>query len=113
MTKTKFIKSSGNIFKDIGFNEVEAKNLKFRSHLMSMLIRYIEYKGLTQKEAAKCLGVSQPRVSNLFHGKIYLFSVGMLLDMMERIGFSVYKKIEANAHQFFKKYDKHQSIRGH
>lgn len=105
MSNSEFVKSSGNVFKDVGFDEVEAKNLKFRSHLMSMLMRYIQHEGLTQKEAAKRLGIKQPRVSNLVHGKIDLFSVGMLLDMVERAGFPIYKKIEADAHQFFRKYE--------
>lgn len=101
---TKFVKSSGNVFKDVGFDEVEARGLKFRSHLMSMLMHYIQHKGLTQKEAAKQLKVSQPRISNLMHGKIDLFSADMLLDMVERAGFPIYKKIEANANQFFRKF---------
>jgi predicted XRE-type DNA-binding protein len=99
--KEDFIESSGNVFKDVGFDSVEAKNLKFRSHLMTMLMRYIEEKGFTQKEAAKQLHVSQPRISNLLHGKIDLFSVGMLLDMMERAGFQIYKKIQADTSRMY------------
>lgn len=113
MSKHQFVKSSGNVFKDVGFDKLEAKNLKFRSHLMTMLINYIQHEGLTQKEAARCLGVSQPRVSNLVHGKIDLFSTGMLLDMMERAGFPIYKKIEADVHQFFRKYEGHHSAARH
>jgi len=113
MTKHKFIKSSDNIFEDMGFDKTEAKNLKFRSHLMSVLMRYIQYEGLTQKEAAHRLGVAQPRVSNLMHGKIDLFSVGMLLDMMERAGFQIYKRIEMDATQLFRKYKGHQSTEKH
>lgn len=104
MRKNKFVKSSGNVFKDVGFDEVEAKSLKFRSHLMNMLIRYMQREGLTQKEAAKRFHVTQPRVSNLVQGKIDLFSVDTLLDMMERAGFPIYKKIESDASNIFKKY---------
>lgn len=104
MYKVAFIKGSGNVFEDVGFNKIEAKNLKFRSHLMNILIRHIHNEKLTQKEAAKQLGVSQPRISNLLHGKIDLFSVGMLLDMMERAGFPIYKKIQADASLLLKQY---------
>ncbi len=107
MSKHEFVKSSGNVFKDIGFDTFEAKNLKFRSHLMTMLMHYIQHEGMSQKLAGKQLGVSQPRISNLMHGKIDLFSTGMLLDMMERAGFPIYKKIEADAHQLFRKYESH------
>lgn len=113
MSNNEFVKSSGNVFKDVGFDEPEAKSLKFRSHLMTMLMHYIQHEGLTQKEAAQRLGVSQPRISNLVHGKIDLFSAGMLLDMMERAGFPIYKKIEADAYQFFRKYERHHSAARH
>ncbi|MCX7115397.1 MAG: helix-turn-helix transcriptional regulator [Gammaproteobacteria bacterium] len=104
MDEEKFIEGSGNVFKDVGFDNVEAKNLKFRSHLMTILVRYIQVEGFTQKTAAKQLGVSQPRISNLLHGKIDLFSVGMLLDMMERAGFPIYKKIQVDATRVFDQY---------
>lgn len=74
MSKTKFVKSSGNVFKDLGFDDLEARSLKFRSHLMNMLIRYIHHEDFTQKEAAERLQVSQPRISNLMNHKIDLFS---------------------------------------
>ena len=108
-----FIKSSGNVFKDVGFDDIEARNLKFRSHLMNILMRFIQQEGLTQKKAAERLGVSQPRISNLVHGKIDLFSAGMLLDMMERAGFPIYKKIESDVHQFFSKYEGHNVAAKH
>ena len=108
MDNGKFIEGSGNTFEDVGFDEVEAKNLKFRSHLMTILVCYIQEKAFTQKDAAKKLHVSQPRISNLLHGKIDLFSVGMLLDMMERAGFKIYKKIEVDATQIFKQFQRSQ-----
>lgn len=106
MDKDKFIESSGNTFADVGFDEVEAKNLKFRSHLMTILVRYIQEKGFTQKDAAKELHVSQPRISNLLHGKIDLFSVGMLLDMMERAGFQIYKKMQVDTSRILNKFQR-------
>lgn len=108
MSKTKFVKSSGNVFKDLGFDDLEAKSLKFRSHLMNMLIRYIHHEDFTQKEAAEQLQVSQPRISNLMNHKIDLFSTSMLLDMIERAGFPIYKKIETDTQHFFKKYTEHR-----
>lgn len=107
MDRKSFIESSGNVFEDVGFDNVEAKNLKFRSHLMTILVRYIQEKGFTQKEAAKQLQVSQPRISNLLHGKIDLFSIGMLLDMTERAGFQIYRRIEADASKIYNKFQSH------
>lgn len=92
--KVKFTKGSGNIFKDIGFKDAEAKKLQFRSFLIVALIKYIQSESITQSEAAKRLGVTQSRISNLTHYRIDLFSTDMLLDMLERAGFKVYQRME-------------------
>jgi len=44
---------------------------------------------MTQAEAAKMLGVSQPRVSDLVRGKIDLFSIDMLVLMLAKAGLRV------------------------
>jgi predicted XRE-type DNA-binding protein len=98
----KFTKSSGNLFKDAGYSRIEAKNLQFRSYLMTALRKYILNKGWSQIEAAEQLKVTQPRVSNLIHGKIDLFSSGMLIEMLEKAGFEIYEKIEKDIDKEFK-----------
>jgi predicted XRE-type DNA-binding protein len=98
----KFTKSSGNLFKDAGYSRIEAKNLQFRSYLMTALRKYILNKGWSQIEAAEQLEVTQPRVSNLIHGKIDLFSSGMLIEMLEKAGFEIYEKIEKDIDKEFK-----------
>ena len=95
------VESDNNIFADMGFDEEEARELQFRSFLMTIIIKYIKLEGLTQKEAAKRLGVTQSRISNLVRGKIDLFSTSMLLAMLERAGFKIYEKIQSNADQLF------------
>lgn len=97
----KIKKSKKNIFANMGFTDTEAKELQFRSFLMTVLEKYIEKKGLTQKEAAEELGVTQSRVSNIVHGKIDLFSSSMLLSMIEKAGFPIYENIQANAPTIF------------
>jgi predicted XRE-type DNA-binding protein len=62
--------SSGNVFSDLGFTAGKAENLKIRSDLMIELTKLIEAQGLTKAAAARLLGVTQPRVSDLFRGKI-------------------------------------------
>jgi predicted XRE-type DNA-binding protein len=73
----------------LGFSREEAENLRIRSELMVRLARLIEDRGLTQAEAAKMLGVSQPRVSDLVRGKIDLFSIDMLVLMLAKAGLRV------------------------
>jgi predicted XRE-type DNA-binding protein len=108
--KTSLVRSSGNVYKDAGFNDIEAKNLKLRSQLMSLLVKYIQHEHLTQKEAAKKLCVTQPRISNLMRGKIDLFSSDMLLEMLERAGFPIFKKIEYDTRLFLKTFSDYTSL---
>jgi len=87
--KEKVTRSSGNVFRDLGFPPEEAEYLKIRSTLMIHLRKTIEAKGMKQAEAAKLLGVTQPRVSDLYKGKIHLFSIDSLVDMLAHAGVPV------------------------
>lgn len=87
--KAKITRSSGNVFEDIGFAPEESEHLKIRSSLMIHLRKVIEAKGLKQAEAAKLFGVTQPRISDLFQGKIALFSIDTLVDMLTHAGVRV------------------------
>lgn len=80
------IESSGNVFFDLGFSEEEAVVLKLRAELMIRLEKLITARAWTQTEAAKVLGVSQARVSDLVRGKWEKFSIDMLLTLATRAG---------------------------
>lgn len=67
----------------------EAASMKVRSELLITLQETLRRKKLTQVQAAKLLGVTQPRVSDLMRGKIELFSMEMLIDMLTQVGFQV------------------------
>jgi len=82
-------RSAGNVFKDLGFPAEEADHLKIRSSLMGHLRQIIETRGLSQVEAAMLFGVTQPRVSDLVRGRIDLFSIDTLVDLLSRAGVSV------------------------
>ena len=86
---TRIRRSSGNVFRDLGFEPEEAENLKVRADLMIELSKLIKAKKLTQARAAKLLGVTQPRVSDLVRGKIDRFSVDSLIQMLGRAGVRV------------------------
>jgi predicted XRE-type DNA-binding protein len=85
----KLRRSSGNVFRDLGFAAPEAENLRLRSELIARLRKVIASEGLTQAAAARLFGVSQPRVSDLVRGKIELFSLDMLVNMLARAGIRV------------------------
>ena len=88
-TKRTIARSSGNVFEDLGFTREEAEHLRIRSALMATLRQVIEAKRLTQAQAAALLGVTQPRISDLVRGKIDLFSIDTLVDMLSRAGLQV------------------------
>jgi predicted XRE-type DNA-binding protein len=63
-----------------------AENLKIRAALMQELSAYIERSGMTQAQAARRFGVTQPRISDLTRGKIDLFSIDALVNMLAEAG---------------------------
>jgi len=91
--------ADGNVFADIGFPPEEAENLLIRCDLMLDIEQIIEERGLKQKAAAKLFGVSQPRISDLKRGKIAVFTIDSLVNMLATAGFRVdvsIRPIDAN-----------------
>ncbi len=86
---TRIRRSSGNVFRDLGFSREEAENLKMRTDLMIQLSELIQASRLTQAEAADLFGVTQPRVSDLVRGKIDRFSIDTLVGMLRHAGVRV------------------------
>jgi len=87
--KVKVTRSSGNVFRDLGFSSAEAEHLVVRSDLMIKIQKLIASRRFTQAEVAKILRVTQPRVSDLLRGRIDLFSTDALIDMLARLGVRV------------------------
>jgi predicted XRE-type DNA-binding protein len=81
--------SSGNVFKDLGFGPEEAEYLRVRAMLMNEVGRVIRRMGWSQAEAARKMGVTQPRISDLMRGKIDVFSVEALIEMLSLVGLKV------------------------
>lgn len=88
-TRLKITPSSGNVFRDLGFSREEAEHLLIRSDLMIAVQKALGRRAVKQAEAAKLLGVTQPRVSDLLRGRIDLFSTDALIDMLARLGIRV------------------------
>lgn len=91
----------GNVFADLGFDPAEAQALKAHSDLlinqknelkckmMKEISSWIASEKLMQEDAAKILGVTRPRVSDVINKKTIKFSIDSLLDMLNRIGKNV------------------------
>jgi predicted XRE-type DNA-binding protein len=69
MSKKRF----ANVWDAIEETPAQAENMKLRSALMRALKDHIARMELSQSQAAKLLGVTQPRISDLMRGKIELF----------------------------------------
>ena len=78
-----------NVWDAIEREPAEAANMKLRSELMIALKQRIARLELSQAEAAKQLGVTQPRVSDLMRGKINLFGLDALVNMASAVGLRV------------------------
>ncbi len=83
---TRRSKGSGNVFLDLGFDPAEARVMALRAEVMIRLEQHLKAKGWTQAEAAKRLGITQPRVSRLIKGRWQDFSLDMLLTLAARAG---------------------------
>ncbi|MBA4742817.1 MAG: XRE family transcriptional regulator [Azoarcus sp.] len=78
--------SSGNVFQDLGFDAAEAHVIKLRAEVMIRTVQHLNECGWTQAEAARHLGITQPRVSRLIKGKVEDLSLDMLLTLAARAG---------------------------
>jgi predicted XRE-type DNA-binding protein len=71
----------------------EAENMKLRSALMTALKNHITRTGMSQAQAAKLFGVTQPRISDLMRGKINLFGLDALVNMATAAGLRIEMRI--------------------
>ncbi len=79
----KYTVSSGNIFEDLGF--ANAKEKLAKAKLAAIINKLIEDKGLTQKEAAQILVLSQEQVSFLQNGRLRGFSMERLFSFLQAL----------------------------
>ncbi len=71
----------------------EAENMKLRSVLMTALKNHITRAEMSQAQAAKLFGVTQPRVSDLMRGKINLFGLDALVNMVTAAGLHIEMRV--------------------
>jgi len=79
--------SSGNVFADLGLPD--ADKLQIKSGLTIEIAKAIRERGLTQAEAAKRMGLTQPKVSSLLRGEFSNFSERKLMDCLNRLGYDI------------------------
>lgn len=80
-------RSSGNVFADLGLPDVE--KLKIKAGLVIEIRKAMRARGLNQQEAAKRMGVPQPKVSGMMHGDFTNLSERKLMDCLNRLGYDI------------------------
>jgi len=71
----------------------EAENMKLRSSLMLALKNHLVRANISQAQAGKLFGVTQPRISDLMRGKINLFALDALVNMAAAAGLHIEMRI--------------------
>ena len=82
--KSEIFYGSGNVFADLGLEDAE--ELLAKSWLVFRIDQVIKNKKLTQKQAAKVLGIDQPKISNLMRGRLEGFSIERLFRFLNALG---------------------------
>lgn len=81
--KEAIYKGTGNVFADIGVKHPE--RVLARARIMSRISEIIKERNLTQKEAAELLGIPQSKVSCLINGKLSMFSLEHLFELLNAL----------------------------
>jgi predicted XRE-type DNA-binding protein len=83
------LRTFASVWDAIEDTPAQAENMRLRSSLMIALKEHIAREGLSQSQAAKVFGVTQPRASDLMRGKIDLFGIDSLVNMLAAAGLHV------------------------
>ncbi len=86
MTRATVTKSSGNVFRDLGFSEEKSAELILKSSLLQALQETIKGRGWKQTEAAVQLEIDQAKVSKLLAGQMAGFSIERFVHFLSLLG---------------------------
>lgn len=86
---------SGNVFADLGLPVAE--KLKIKSGLVIEITKAVRKLGLTQEEAARRMGITQPKVSGMLRGDFSNLSERKLMDCLNRLGYDIEIKVKPAA----------------
>ena len=86
---------SGNVFSDLGLPNAE--KLKIKSGLVIEITKAVCKLGFTQDEAARRMGITQPKVSGMLRGDFSNLSERKLMDCLNRLGYDIEIKVKSAA----------------
>jgi predicted XRE-type DNA-binding protein len=88
-------RSSGNVFADLGLPD--ADKLKIKTGLVIEIRKAMRRLELTQQAAAKRMGITQPKVSDMMRGDFSNLSERKLMDCLNRLGYDIEIKVKPAA----------------
>ena len=80
-------RGSNNVFADLGLPDSD--KLKIKTGLVIEIRKAMRNRGLTQQDAAKRMGISQPKVSDMLRGDFTNLSERKLMDCLTRLGYDI------------------------
>ncbi len=83
---------SGNVFADLGLPH--ADRLLIKAGLVIEITKAVRKLGLTQQEAAKRMGITQPKLSGMMRGHFSNLSERKLMDCLNRLGYDIEIKVK-------------------
>jgi len=78
-------RGSSNVFADLGLPDSD--KLKIKTALVIEIRRAMQAQGLNQQQAAKPMGITQPKVLDMMRGDFSNLSERKLMDCLTRLGF--------------------------
>jgi len=85
-------RSSGNVYADLGLPDAE--KLKIKTGLLIEIRKAMRRLNLNQQEAAKRMGITQPKVSDMMRGDFANLSERKLMDCLNRLGYDIEIKVK-------------------
>jgi predicted XRE-type DNA-binding protein len=85
------LSSRGNVFADLELPDAE--KLKIKTGLVAEIRKAMRALELNQQEAAKRMGIPQPKVSGMMRGDFTNLSERKLMDCLNRLGYDIEIKV--------------------
>jgi len=85
--------SCGNVFADLGLPD--ADELLAKANLALHIRGVIKVRKLTQSQAAKIIGIDQPKVSSIINGRLDGYSTDRLMKFLNELGCDVHISVSA------------------
>jgi len=100
-------RGSGNVYKDLGFQDAE--KMQAKAALVSKILSITQQKKWTQEKIASVLGISQPKVSRLSRGQFSGFSIEKLISLLTKLNQDV-EIIIRKSHHTARQHTGHVSV---